>query len=108
MGHKQFIALIENRNSKPKDWRVAIDGNPVTPEGALKVAILSAVVDPQDMDALDNLCFATVQLARKAEAMRQAMEMANDWLGSEMCMNWDLGSEPPWYQEFHQALSNAS
>ena len=70
MSWMQFSKMFDEGASSElgmvDDWEAAIDGNPNTPQDALKVAILNAIVDTKQMANLEQLCKLVIDLAREA------------------------------------------
>jgi len=66
MSWRDYKRLIQNGGGPIEEWTAAEANNPNNPETALKVAILQTIIDPKDMQMLENLCAAVVDLARQA------------------------------------------
>lgn len=66
MGWIQFLDIIDTTGVDLDDWSRAVDGNPNTPEDALRTAILTQIIDTDDMARLDRLCVAVIDLVRQA------------------------------------------
>lgn len=62
MSWRDYKLLIYDRNTNPKDWRVAGRANPCTPAGALKVAVMS-IFDNQDDVMLERFCEMVIAMA---------------------------------------------
>ena len=65
MSWSQFASLISEDNRNVDDWKSAIEGNPNTPDAALKVAIMH-FISCGDVAAIDDFCSFVVGLVNKA------------------------------------------
>lgn len=66
MSWTDFAHMIDaGAGATTAEWQNAINGNPNTPQDALKVAIMSRIIDPKDTAALERLCAVVIELAQR-------------------------------------------
>lgn len=89
MSWSQFANLISEGNRDVAAWKVAIEGNPNTPEGALKIAI-NHFIRNGDVAAIDDLCSFVVLLVNQAvqQRVQRTCEScgATDMFSEDICI----------------------
>ena len=105
MSWSQFASLIGQDNRSIADWKSAIDGNPNTPEAALKIAIMHFVQN-KDMVAIEDISSFIVSLVKTQTDLMNALQallISIDQTdpnkdGDEIVFRLELiGEEKRWY-----------